>query len=72
MHQRLNILLLFNLDGPEAFYTVLIRLFGRRVVMAFVRVGFGDTQGEHGKREELEGFFCAGEVGNGREERVGS
>lgn len=64
MQLRLGILLLFDAHGPEAFYPFL-RLLGRVVAVAFVRVDFRDAQGEEGEREEFEdfgggGFGCDG------------
>lgn len=61
--------MLLDLDGPEALDPFL-RFGGWAVVVAFVRVGLGDTEGEEGEREEFEGFGGGGGVGDGWEEWV--
>lgn len=69
MQFRGDVLLLLDLDGPEAL-CALLGFCGGRVVVAFVGVGFGDAQGEEGEGEELEGFGGRGGVGYGGEEGV--
>ena len=55
MQVRQDVLLLLDAHGPEALGA--FGGFGRGGVgVAFVGVGFGDAQGEEGKREELEDF----------------
>lgn len=58
--------MLLDLDGPEALDAGL--WFG--VVVASMRVDFGDAQGEKGDREEFEDVFGGGAVGDGGEEGV--
>lgn len=48
------VLLLFDLDGPQALDSFLG--FGRGVVVTLVGVRFRDAEGEEGEREELEDF----------------
>lgn len=59
-----DILLLLDLDGPEALDSFLF-LGGWSVVVAFMRVGFADTEGEEGEREEFECFGGGGGVRDG-------
>ena len=59
MELRLDLLLLLDAHGPQAFDAV--GGFGcGRVAVPFVRVDFRDAQGEEGEWEELEGFGGGG------------
>jgi len=51
----IDILLLLDLYGPEPLDSLLGLRGG--VVVAFVGVGLGDTEGEEGEGEELEDFL---------------
>lgn len=54
-----DVLLLLDLDGPETFGAFFI--LGRRgMIMARMRVGFGDAQCEKGERKEFEDFGYRG------------
>lgn len=66
VHHGVCLLVLLDLDGPEALDAGL--WFG--VVVASMRVDFGDAQGEKGEREEFEDVFGGGAVGDGGEEGV--
>lgn len=64
-----NVLLLLNFDGPEAFDSFLF-LGGWSMVVAFMWVGFANTEGEEGEREEFERFGCGGGVSDSGQEGV--
>jgi hypothetical protein len=40
------------------------------MIMAFMGIGFGDSESKEGEREEFESVFEGGTVGNLREERI--
>lgn len=62
-------LLLLNLDGPESLDALdLVR--SRGVVVAFMGIDFGDTEGEHGEGQQLEAVLERCAVGDFWEERV--
>lgn len=66
-----HVLLLFDLDVPEALCAFLGFLGRRRrVVVSLVRVGFGHAQGKEREREELEDFCHRRLRRYGREEGV--
>lgn len=59
-------LLLLNLNSPKTL--CVLRLVGSwGMVMAFMRIGLGNSEGEEGKGEQLECVFEGGAVGNFRE-----
>jgi hypothetical protein len=66
VHHGVCLLVLLDLDGPKALDAGL--WFG--VVVAGVRVDFGDAQREKGEREEFEDVFGGGAVGDWGEEGV--
>lgn len=55
-------LVLLYAHCPQALDALLLP-----VVVALVRVDFGNTESEQGEREQLERVFCAGAVGDGWE-----
>lgn len=64
-----NILLLFDLDGPEAFDPFLS--FGTgSVVVTFVRIGLGDPEGEEREWEEFECLSSGCGVRDGGKEGI--
>jgi hypothetical protein len=69
MQFLLALLLLLDLDSPEALDTFCLVGAGG-VVVAFVRIAFGDTESEEGHREKLEGVFKGGAVSDLGEELV--
>jgi len=56
-------LLLFDFDCPKAFDSLcLVCAWG--VIVAFMRIGLGNTKSEEGHGKELEGVLEGGAVGN--------
>lgn len=66
MHHFVGLLVLLDLDGPQALDAVL----GFGVVVAGVGVDFGDAEGEEGEGEELEDVFSGGAVCHRGEEGI--
>lgn len=66
VHHRVDLLVLLDLDGPQALDSVL----GLGVVVSCVRVDLAHSQGQEREREELEHVLGGGTVCHGWEEGV--
>lgn len=56
-------LLLLNFDSPQSLDTLCL-VCARRMIVAFVGIGFGDAKSEERERKQLEAVFERGTIGD--------